>query len=185
MSDPSGDNAYDSTPYDGTPHAGSSYGGPSYDGFAYDDPPYGGASHHEGAGQRGVPYEGSAHRGGYEDDVFDDDFSPRLARPYAVTGGRTEAAVDLPVEALIETVADGFFDAFQQSHARIADLCHTPLSVAEIASELGIALGVARVLIGDLIVDGIVRKHQTLSPEDDRDQWRNLLERTLAGLRAL
>lgn len=152
---------------------------------AFDRNGYGSRASDSGAFHSGAFDSGAFDRGAFDDEAFDDDFSPRLARPYAVTGGRTEAAVDLPVEALIETVAEAYFDAFQQSHVRIADLCHEPLSVAEIASALGIALGVARVLIGDLIVDGIVRKHQTLSPEGDRDQWRDLLERTLAGLRAL
>jgi len=124
-------------------------------------------------------------RDAFDDDAFDDDFSPRLARPYAVTRGRTEAAVDLPLEALIETIREVRFDAFQQAQARIVELCRHPLSVAEISAELGIAVGVARVLIGDLVVDGIVRRHETLSPEADRDQWRHLLERTLAGLRAI
>lgn len=124
-------------------------------------------------------------RDAHDDDAFDDDFSPRLARPYAVTRGRTESAVDLPLEALIQTIREVDFGALQQSEARIVELCRHPLSVAEISAELDIAVGVARVLIGDLVVEGILRRHETFSPEADRDQWRHLLERTLAGLRAI
>ncbi|WP_083883862.1 DUF742 domain-containing protein [Nocardia higoensis] len=182
MSDSFGENAFGSNVFRGGAHDAAHDA--AYDSGPHDSGPYDSGPYDSGA-YGGGPYDDGAYGGSYEDDAFDDDFSPRLARPYAVTGGRTEAAVDLPVEALIETIADVHFDAFQQSQARIADLCHTPLSVAEIASALGIALGVARVLIGDLILDGVVRRHQTLSPDADRDQWRSLLERTLAGLRAL
>ncbi|MBF6072595.1 DUF742 domain-containing protein [Nocardia farcinica] len=120
-----------------------------------------------------------------EEPYYLDDSGPRLARPYAVTRGRTESAVDLPLEAMIETCRDVGFDAFHVAHARIVALCHTPLSVAEIAAELDLALGVARVLIGDLLVEGILRRHQTITADASREQWMHLLERTLQGLRAL
>ncbi|WP_238846760.1 DUF742 domain-containing protein [Nocardia arthritidis] len=107
---------------------------------------------------------------------------PRLARPYAVTGGRTEAAVDLPLEALIETIAAGPTSGLPGT---IADLCDTPLSVAEIATAIGLPIGVTRVLIADLILAGILRRHDTLAADATLFERRALLERTLGGLRAL
>ncbi|SLI67365.1 Uncharacterised protein [Mycobacteroides abscessus subsp. abscessus] len=40
-------------------------------------------------------------------------------------------------------------------------------------------------LIGDLLVEGIVRRHQTITADASREQWMHLLEHTLQGLRAL
>jgi hypothetical protein len=56
-------------------------------------------------------------------------------------------------------------------------------SVAEISAVLRMPLGVARILIADMAVEGLVRIHQL-----DHAQGRpdlNLLERVLSGLRKL
>jgi hypothetical protein len=65
----------------------------------------------------------------------------------------------------------------------ILDFCRDWRSVAEISAVLRIPLGVARVLIADMAVEGLVRVHQ-LDHTSGRPDL-NLLERVLSGLRKL
>ena len=58
-------------------------------------------------------------------------------------------------------------------------------SVAEIAARLSLPLGVARVLIGDLVTQGYVQVQDTLAETSTTDERRELIGRTLRGLRAL
>jgi Protein of unknown function (DUF742) len=64
-------------------------------------------------------------------------------------------------------------------------LCVERPSVAEIAAKLSVPLGVARVLVGDLVTQGYLRVHTTLSEAATDDERRELIGRTLRGLRAL
>ncbi len=120
------------------------------------------------SGQRGVPEETSA-----------------LVRPYAVTGGRTKPRYQLQIEAM---VAASHYDAHDLSVLSpecqaILGFCRDWRSVAEISAVLRMPLGVARVLIADMAMEGLVRVHQI-----DHAQGRpdiNLLERVLSGLRKL
>jgi len=57
--------------------------------------------------------------------------------------------------------------------------------VAEIAARLSLPVGVARVLIGDLVAAGHLRVRTTLSEQSTADERRELIGRTLRGLRAL
>jgi hypothetical protein len=108
-----------------------------------------------------------------------------LVRPYAVTGGRTKPKYQLQIEAM---VAASHYEARDLSVLSpecqaILGFCRDWRSVAEISAVLRMPLGVARVLIGDMAVDGLVRVHQI-----DHEQGRpdmNLLERVLSGLRKL
>jgi hypothetical protein len=108
-----------------------------------------------------------------------------LVRPYAVTGGRTEAKYQLEIEAM---VAAAHYDARDLSelspeYQAILGLGRDWRSVAEISAVLRMPLGVARILIADMAVEGLVRIHQL-----DHAQGRpdlNLLERVLSGLRKL
>jgi hypothetical protein len=110
-----------------------------------------------------------------------------LARPYAWTAGRTRPRVDLAVEALVETTADGRTARFSPTDplAAVTQLCLHQRSVAEVAVHLGVPLGVARVLIGDLLVAGRVSIRDTLTADASFDERNDLLERVLSGLRAL
>jgi hypothetical protein len=65
---------------------------------------------------------------------------------------------------------------------RIVDLCQTPLSVAEIAARLLLPLGVARVLVGDLVAANAVTVD--VGAQDAANDVA-LLERLLDGIRAL
>jgi sulfur carrier protein ThiS len=85
-----------------------------------------------------------------------DELPPRanaqdFVRPFVITGGRTRAAdASLKVETMVQAVG-GTRDDLNFESARIVDLCYEPISIAEIAAELGIPLGVAVVVVGDLV----------------------------------
>jgi hypothetical protein len=86
------------------------------------------------------------------DEWIDDDAGP-LVRPYAVTRGRTRPGRgDFDLIAIIASTPGGLpsFRAAGPEHQRILDLCRNPLSVAEICSEMDLALGVVRILLDDL-----------------------------------
>ena len=108
-----------------------------------------------------------------------------LVRPYAVTGGRTKPRYQLEIEAM---VAASHYEARDLSVLSpecqaILGFCRDWRSVAEISAVLRMPLGVARILIADMAVEGLVRIHQL-----DHEQGRpdlNLLERVLSGLRKL
>jgi hypothetical protein len=110
-----------------------------------------------------------------------------LVRPYILTAGRTRARVDLPLEAPIWTLEFGPAPRWPGSdvRAKILRLGVASPSVAEIAARLSLPLGVARVLIDDLVAQGYVRVQTTLGESATTDERRELIGRTLRGLRAL
>ncbi|WP_067698113.1 DUF742 domain-containing protein [Nocardia jejuensis] len=112
---------------------------------------------------------------------------PTRVRPYALTSGRTEPAVELPLEAVVETLSyTAHFDwPAGDVRTEILRMGTARLSVAEIAAHLQRPLGMIRVVIGDLVVAGTLRVHSTLSDQASVDERRSLMERTLHGLRAL
>ena len=63
-------------------------------------------------------------------------------------------------------------------------MCGNPLSVAELAVHLRVPLGVAKVLVSDLLVDGCLATHQAVARSGDRPDLK-LLERVLNGIQAL
>lgn len=67
----------------------------------------------------------------------------------------------------------------------IVQLCVSGPSVAEIAARLDLPVGVARVLIGDLVNAGYLRVHRTLTDRSSRNERSELIGRTLRGLKAL
>ena len=77
-----------------------------------------------------------------------------FVRPFVITGGRTRAAdTSLRMETMVQTVGKPR-DDLNFEKARIVDECYEPISIAEIAAGLGVPLGVAMVIVGDLVDDG-------------------------------
>jgi hypothetical protein len=145
--------------------------GPAVVGFGADGP---GGTGPVGAGQRD-PRLGRAADGG----------GRSLVRPYAVTGGRTRPRTQLEIEAM---VAAAHYEARDLSVLSpecqaILGFCRDWRSVAEISAVLRMPLGVARILIADMAVEGLVRIQQ-LDHEGGRPDVQ-LLERVLSGLRRL
>jgi Protein of unknown function (DUF742) len=112
---------------------------------------------------------------------------PSLVRPYTLTAGRTDSGVELALEASVDAVTPPPPPRWPGNDVRgqILTLCAERPSVAEIAAHLSLPLGVARVLVGDLVVQGYVRVHATLGEAATADERRELIGRTLRGLRAL
>lgn len=110
-----------------------------------------------------------------------------MVRPYRLTAGRTDSHLDLPPEAPVRTLQGAPAHRWPASdvRARILALGRHGPSVAEIAARLSLPLGVARVLIGDLVSEGYLRIHTTLGDTASADERRELIGRTLRGLRAL
>jgi hypothetical protein len=109
-----------------------------------------------------------------------------LARPYSWTDGRTQPSVELAVEARVRTTPRGEALPQQLVSAQwtITQLCVRPTSVAEVAAHLAVPLGVARVLVADLLDEGLVVVEATLTDDAGVDERRRLIERVLSGLRA-
>jgi len=108
-------------------------------------------------------------------------------RPYAVTRGRTEPLRDIAIEALLVTTFTGRQEARFAGHdkQRIAGLCdNRPLSLAEIAAYARLPLGVTRVLVADMVADGLLALNEPAMAEGYDDRM-DLLERVLSGLRRL
>ena len=112
---------------------------------------------------------------------------PSFARPYAWTEGRTRPAVELAIEALVQTTVEGRTVPFNRAspQSSVTQLCLQPRSIAEIAAHLSVPLQVARVLVGDLLNARLVIVRDTLSEHATWDERHDLLERVLSGLRTL
>ncbi|MEZ5166923.1 MAG: DUF742 domain-containing protein [Acidimicrobiales bacterium] len=109
-------------------------------------------------------------------------------RPYALTGGRVRSSTELALETIVRVTAQGeaVADDIISEGRDILRLCATPTSIAEVSAHLSLPLGVARVLVGDLVTDGFLDSHVNPASESEgsRPDLR-LLERVLDGLQAL
>jgi hypothetical protein len=117
----------------------------------------------------------------------DDDSTGRFVRPYTLVSGRTRSRGNeqLPLETLVVAEADGpRLAALGPAQRRIGMLCTTPLSIAEISGRLDLPLGVVRVVVGDMAVDGLVEIHRPAATESEAPDLQ-LLERVLNGLESL
>lgn len=113
-----------------------------------------------------------------------------VVRPYTVTGGRTEPAdgevLDLiAVVVASDTAGKADDDLMRRTpeHRKILGLCQRPITVADVASDTMLPVGVVRVLLADLILQGtvtVLRNRPTVQlPGND------VLKEILNGLRAL
>ncbi|MFC4013962.1 DUF742 domain-containing protein [Nonomuraea purpurea] len=113
---------------------------------------------------------------------FDEDAGP-IVRPYALIRGRTRSSGDMfdlvaTVRAIGETPGD--LGPEQQLILRAA---RQPISVADMAVELDLPVGVVRVLLGDMRDHGLI---SVTSPSagGSRSNER-ILKEVINGLRAL
>ena len=112
-----------------------------------------------------------------------------VVRPYALTGGRTEPAdgevLDLIAVIVASRQAAGADDRMDLSpeHRRILSLCQRPVTVADVAADTTLPVGVVRVLLADLILHGRL----TVLPQRPAGEQpsADLLKEVLHGLRAL
>jgi peroxiredoxin Q/BCP len=113
---------------------------------------------------------------------------PSLVRPYTLTAGRTgsvgELALEAPVEALNTTAMPPRWRKNDVRGQILTSCVHSP-SVAEIAARLSLPIGATRFLVDDLATQGYLRAHAPLGDSMTIDERRELITRTLRGLRAL
>lgn len=141
------------------------------------------ASHRDSVSSTWVPGAGLE-----EDLEIDLTGSASLVRPYARTGGRTRPVRDLDLEALVRTTLAGKEAStspwLTPEHTSIIEMCSGTVSVAEIAARLAVPLGVARVIIADMMDLGLVEVMKTSATDgDERDP--DFLRRVLSGLQRL
>lgn len=77
-----------------------------------------------------------------------------LVRLYAMTRGRARhARANFDLISIVVTARDArpLAGRVGLEHEAILDLCHRPMSVAEVSANLDLPLGVVRVLLGDLL----------------------------------
>lgn len=92
-----------------------------------------------------------------------DQSSGPVVRPYALTGGRTRpTGRSIDLVALVCAVRSASRDHLdlEPEHRSLLQLCRLPVSVAELASDLDLPLGVIRILLADLRDQGLVSIHQ-------------------------
>ncbi len=115
-----------------------------------------------------------------------DEAAGPLVRPYAMTRGRTVPTGE-PLDIVAIIVATGRAPAdlarLSREQRRLLSVCRRPHTIADLASEVDLPLGVVRVLAGDLLEQGLLGVQQWTPPTAQVDQ--NLLRRVLDELRAL
>lgn len=111
-----------------------------------------------------------------------------MVRPYVMTGGRLapRGHIDLITQVVART------DATASSHTRralgpeqraILQVAARPISVAEIADRLDLPPATVRVLLGDLLDEGLVLTQEPRPAEDVYDA--NIYKAILDGLQKL
>lgn len=113
-----------------------------------------------------------------------------MVRPYAMTRGRTTSAAQHRLDLIALVVTEQHAEdpeadhSLSPEHVDIVELCrHIPQSVAELAAELDLPIGVVRVLIGDLVDDEMVHVTRPVPPAELPDE--SILRDVISGLRAL
>ncbi|MCL2580840.1 MAG: DUF742 domain-containing protein [Streptosporangiales bacterium] len=120
-----------------------------------------------------------------DDDWMEWDPGP-VARPYMVTSGRTRQRTTLRFD-LVDIVGRSLRPvraaALPPERRAILTMCEAPVTVADLASELGLPLGVVRIVLDDLVHDGLIEVRIPAPRGRVTDQ--GVLERVLAGIKAL
>jgi hypothetical protein len=109
-----------------------------------------------------------------------------VVRPYALTQGRTRpagASFDLvaTVKATRARIADPA--SLAPEHVRVLQLARAPTTVADIASDVDLPLGVVRIILADLRELGLVAITRPAAAAERVDE--HTLREVLNGLRGL
>ncbi|MFI6108393.1 DUF742 domain-containing protein [Streptomyces sp. NPDC051310] len=122
---------------------------------------------------------------------YDADAGP-LVRPYAMTGGRTKPGpsnvrFDLIALVVVDddppTEGSGAALLGPEHRALLTLCCAETQSVAELAADADLPVGVVRVLLGDLLEAGYVIVSRPVPPAQLPDE--RILREVIDGLRAL
>jgi hypothetical protein len=120
------------------------------------------------------------------DDRWLDQDAGAVVRPYALTRGRTRPAGGrLDLIAIISAVRGGRAEAvgLGPEHLSILRICRRPTSVADLAADLDLPVGVVRILLSDLREQSLISVHNPIPPARLPD--RRILQEVVDGLRRL
>jgi uncharacterized protein DUF742 len=111
-------------------------------------------------------------------------FDDPLVRPYAVTGGRTRSStLELDLITLVVALRTPAEVDLQPEYERALEVCQQPMSVVEVAALVDLPLQVVKVVLSDLITQGLViyrsAEHTTTEPSP------YVLQAVLDGIRRL
>ncbi|MDH6144419.1 MULTISPECIES: DUF742 domain-containing protein [Kitasatospora] len=102
-----------------------------------------------------------------EDDFeYGDDGADSMVRPYTITRGRTmPERDDLTLITVLSTVVSAIVPGrrLQPEHRLILDRCRYPAAVAEVAADLNLPVSVTKILLGDLIAQGLLTARPPLA----------------------
>lgn len=125
--------------------------------------------------------------GHWSDEQWIDADAGPVARPYTVTGGRTQPRGEQYFDLVDMVVATSAYTASDRTvgpeRRRIVELCRHPVTVADLASDIGLPLGVLRVLLSDLTYEGLMRVSKPAPRGRITD--KQLLREVLEGLHSL
>ncbi|MEU8542381.1 DUF742 domain-containing protein [Streptomyces sp. NPDC048717] len=118
-----------------------------------------------------------------------------MVRPYTITRGRTAPVRDdLTLITVLSTVEDPRDERgvplrpgrLQPEHRIILDRCRRPVAVAEVAAELDLPVSVTKILLADLIAQGLLNARPPISvAQASGGATRELLTTVREGLRRL
>jgi hypothetical protein len=120
-----------------------------------------------------------------DDHWLDEDAGP-VVRPYALTRGRTRPAGEfLDLIALVTAVRGIEVDRYSldPEHLALLAMCRLPASVADLAADLDLPVGVVQVLLADLRTRSLIVVHQPAPPSQLPDP--HILREVADGLRRL
>ncbi len=105
---------------------------------------------------------------------------PARVRPYVITGGRIPSPSDLPPEAVVRTCSTTPPRSLTAEESAAVRLCVDPTSIAELAAALGLPLGVATVIVSDLLDAGLLEADELFDADDQA-----LIRKLIHGIEAL
>jgi peroxiredoxin Q/BCP len=112
---------------------------------------------------------------------------PNVVEPYALTD-RIDSGIELALETPVVAVdTAGKPPRWPKNDVRsqILTWCSHSSTIAELAARLSLPLGSTRYLVDDLVTQGYLRVCAPLGDAMTIDERRDLMTRTLVGLRAL
>ncbi|MBF6177838.1 DUF742 domain-containing protein [Nocardia otitidiscaviarum] len=115
---------------------------------------------------------------------YDEDAGP-VVRLYAVTRGRSGTRrTDVDMVTRVVTSSLGRLRRHEPEYAAIVELTRSPLSVAEIAARLHLPITATKILVGDLIGDGVLDFRAPAAGAGAADDL-TVLRAVLKGIQAL
>ena len=116
---------------------------------------------------------------------LDEEAGP-VVRPYALTRGRTRPTGEaLDLIALVTAVRGVEVDpvGLDPEHLALLAMCRLPASVADLASDLDLPLGVVQILLADLRARSLISVYHPIPPAQLPDP--RILREVADGLRRL